>query len=117
MHVGHHFWTRGILPMKPLAPSPSPRPAAPRSPGFTLVELLVVIAIIGLLMGLLIPAVQTARAAARRATCMNNQKEIGKAILNYATAKDKFPAAFNVQPVTPAPATPVLAGWVPPLLP
>jgi len=80
--------------------------------GFTLIELLVVIAIIGVLVGLLLPAVQAARESARRSSCSNNLKQVGLAIHNFHSAKNKLPSSGR-----PSAASTVRFGFFTQLLP
>jgi prepilin-type N-terminal cleavage/methylation domain-containing protein/prepilin-type processing-associated H-X9-DG protein len=96
------------------------RPSVDRAPerwGFTLIELLVVIAIIGLLMGLLLPAIQGGRESARRAQCVGNLGQIGLALLNYESVHQRFPpgyvSAFKADGTDTGPGW----GWVAMILP
>ena len=87
--------------------------------GFTLVELLVVIAIIGILVALLLPAIQAAREAARRSQCVNNEKQITTAALNHEVARRELPpgrlycdSGFTDEICTPTEQVPISGFWM-----
>lgn len=97
-------------------------PPGRRRHGFTLVELLVVIAIIGILIGLLLPAVFRVMEAARRGQCANNLRQIGLGIANYETAMQQFPPNWGIvtaagTPTSSASQNPTGVSWLTQILP